>query len=70
MTLEAEVDDFLSQHRIALVGVSRDAAAFSNQVYTDLKAKGYHLIPVNPIMQEFQGERCYPNREKYPPGVV
>ena len=70
-TLEARVDDFLAQKRIAVAGVSRDNSRHpvGNLIYHRLKKTGHDVFPVNPHMQMFEGERCYPDLQSIPGGV-
>lgn len=70
-TLDAQVDDFLSQKRIAIAGVSRDNSRHpvGNQIYRRLKSTGHDVFPVNPNMQTFEGDRCYPDLRSIPGGV-
>jgi predicted CoA-binding protein len=70
-SLEAKVDDFLAQQRIAVAGVSRDATRHptGNLIYRRLKATGHAVFPVNPHMQTFEGDRCYPDLRSIPGGV-
>ena len=69
--LETKVQDFLAQKRIAVVGVSRDNSQHptGNLIYHRLKSAGHDLFPVNPHMQTFEGDRCYPNLQAIPGGV-
>jgi len=55
------VEDFLSQKKIAIVGVSRKKTKFGNAIYKELKQKGYNVFPVNLNMQTFEGDTCYPD---------
>lgn len=41
------IQEFLSKKRIAVVGVSRQAADFSRMLFRDLAARGYDVVPVN-----------------------
>jgi len=70
-TLEARVDDFLAQKRIAVAGVSRNDSHHptGNLIYHRLKTTGHDVIPVNPHMQTFEGDRCYPDLRSIPGGV-
>ncbi|HET9386262.1 MAG TPA: CoA-binding protein [Gemmatimonadales bacterium] len=70
-TLEAKVDDFLAQKRIAVAGVSRDNSHHpaGTLIYRRLKKTGHDVFPVNPHMQTFEGERCYPDLKSIPGGV-
>jgi len=70
-TLDAKVDDFLAQKRIAVAGVSRHNGRHpvANLIYRRLKKTGHDVFPVNPNMQTFEGDRCYPDLQSIP-GVV
>ncbi|MGB2715289.1 MAG: CoA-binding protein [Vicinamibacterales bacterium] len=70
-TFEARVEDFLAQKRIAVAGVSRDNSRHpvGNLIYHRLKKTGHDVFPVNPHMQMFEGERCYPDLRSIPGGV-
>ena len=54
------VDDFVNQKSYAVVGVSRNKRKFGNTIFRELKKKGIKAFPVNPNMNEFEGEKCYP----------
>ena len=70
-TWDAKVHDFLAQRRIAVAGVSRDNSqhAASNLIYRRLKGTGHDVFAVNPHMQSFDGDRCYPDVRSIPGGV-
>lgn len=70
-TLETKVNEFLSQQRIAVVGVSRNNNHHpaGNLIYRRLKTTGHDVFPVNPHMQTFEGDRCYPDLRSIPGGV-
>jgi predicted CoA-binding protein len=70
-TLETKVHDFLAQQRIAVAGVSRDKSHHpaSNLIYERLKRTGHDVFPVNPNLQSFAGDRCYPDLQSIPGGV-
>ena len=69
-SLETKVEDFLAQKRIAVAGVSRNNHhAAGNLIYHRLKKSGHDVVPVNPHMQTFEGDRCYPNLQSIPGGV-
>ena len=71
ITLEAKVHDFLAQKRIAVAGVSRNNGHHpaGNLIYRRLKETGHDVFPVNPHMQTFEGDRCYPDVPSIPGGV-
>ena len=70
-TFEAKVHEFLAQKRIAVAGVSRDNRRHpaGNLIYHQLKRTGHDVFPVNPHMQTFEGDRCYPDLRSIPDGV-
>src|SRR4026209_1547662 len=70
-TFDAKVSDFLAQRRIAVAGVSRDNShhPVGNLIYRRLKSTGHDVFPVNPNMQTFEGDRCYPDLRSIPGGV-
>src|SRR5262245_54414910 len=70
-TLEEKVQDFLAQKRIAVAGVSRHNSHHpaGNLIYRRLKTSGHEVFPVNPNMQTFEGDRCYPDLQSIPGGV-
>lgn len=69
--LETKVDDFLAQKRIAVAGVSRDKShhPVGNLIYQRLKKTGHDVVAVNPYMQTFEGDRCYPDVQSIPGSV-
>jgi uncharacterized protein len=70
-TLDMKVHDFLAQKRIAVAGVSRDNSRHpaANLIYRRLKNTGHDVFPVNPHIQTFEGDRCYPDLQSIPGGV-
>lgn len=69
MTKKELIEKFLSADRIAVAGVSRNQHKFGYSVYSGLKSKGYNVVPVNPNIPEFEGEKCYPSVEAIPGSV-
>ena len=70
-THETRVHDFLAQKRIAVAGVSRDHSHHpaGNLIYRRLKKTGHDVFAVNPHMQTFEGDRCYPDLQAIPGGI-
>ena len=70
-TLDAKVDDFLAQKRIAIAGVSREKSRHpaGNLIYQRLKNAGHDVFPVNPNIQTFEGDPCYRDVKSIPGGV-
>jgi predicted CoA-binding protein len=70
-TIETKVDDFLAQKRIAVAGVSRNNShhPVGNLIYRRLKTTGHEVFALNPHMQTFEGDRCYPDLRSIPGGI-
>ncbi len=70
-TLNEQVQEFLAQRRIAVAGVSHDNSRHpvGNLIYHRLKDTGHEVFAVNPTMESFESERCYPNVKSIPGGV-
>ena len=70
-TFDTTVNEFLAQKRIAVAGVSRNNShhPIGNLIYRRLKNTGHEVFPVNPHMQTFEGDRCYPDLRSIPGGV-
>jgi predicted CoA-binding protein len=70
-SLSAKVEEFLAQKRIAVAGVSRENSRHpvGNLIYQRLKSTGHDVFPVNPHMQTFEGQPCYPDLKSIPGGV-
>jgi predicted CoA-binding protein len=51
---------------IAIVGLSDKKERASNFVGSYLKQEGYKIIPVNPLLTEVFGEKCYPDLKSIP----
>lgn len=47
--------------RIAVVGHSDDPGRTSYQIAQYLRAVGYTVLPVNPLLTGIEGEPCYPS---------
>ena len=61
MNSKKVVEDFIAQKKIAVVGVSRKKTKFGNAIYKELKQKGYNVFPINPHINNFEGDTCYPD---------
>jgi predicted CoA-binding protein len=64
------VEQFLSQRRIAVTGVSRSPKDHgANVVYRRLRDRGYAVFAVNPNTDSVEGDSCYPDLQAIPGGV-
>jgi predicted CoA-binding protein len=68
---ETRVHEFLAQKRVAVAGVSRDQSHHpaANLIYRRLKQSGHEVFAVNPHLQSFEGDPCYPDLKSIPGGV-
>ncbi|MDH3267692.1 MAG: CoA-binding protein [Ignavibacteria bacterium] len=69
MNSKKVVEDFLAQKKVAVVGVSRKKTKFGNAIYKELKQKNYQVYPINPNMDAFEGNTCYPDLLSLPEKV-
>jgi uncharacterized protein len=63
------IDDFLSQKRIAMVGISREPRSFSVSLFEELCRRGYDMVPVNPNTPNVLGHRCFARLQDVEPSV-
>jgi len=69
MKASESINLFMQQPHIAVVGVSRNKNKFGNAVYRSLKKKGIKVLPVNPHLTHFEGDKCFSSIETLPPDV-
>jgi hypothetical protein len=55
------VDQFLALKKIAVVGVSDKRETGCNLNYQKFKSSGYTTLAINPRLNSFDGDPCYPN---------
>ena len=60
------IEDFLAQKRIAVVGVSDQRETGCNLAYRKFKESGYEVSAVNPRIESFEGDPCYPDLASIP----
>lgn len=68
-TLKEAAREFLSQRRIAVVGVSRDSQQPANLIYRRLRDAGHEVFAVNPNAAEVEGDLAYPAASAVAGGV-
>jgi uncharacterized protein len=69
MSSMAVIQDFLSQKRIAVVGVSHDPKDFSRGLFRTLRERGYDAVAVNPVLQSADGAPCFASLAEISPPV-
>ena len=63
------IENFLSQQRIAMVGLSHDSMDLSVKLFEELCRRGYDVVPVNPHLAEVMGRRCFARVQDIQPPV-
>jgi uncharacterized protein len=58
MTELKQIQDFLAEKRLAIVGVSRNAKDYTRIVFAEFVKRGYDAIPINPQATEIDGKPC------------
>ena len=69
MITNESIENFLSGHRLAVVGASDEKSNFGGAVYRALREHGYEPVAVNPNATSVAGDPCYPDLRSVP-GVV
>ena len=64
--IDSLVQDFLSQKKIAVVGISDKRETGCNLAYHKFKEAGYDVAAVNPRLPSFEGDPCYPDLKSIP----
>ena len=64
--LDILVQDFLTQKKIAVVGVSDKRETGCNLAYKKFKENGYQVYAVNPRLTTYDGATCYPDLKSIP----
>lgn len=65
-TLQERADEFLTQERIAVVGVSSKQKNAANYIYDKLKKTGHTVYAINPNATSIDGDPCYPDVKSTP----
>ncbi len=70
MATHQSIQQFLSQKKIAVAGVSGKKSKFGNALYNELKKKGYDVFAVNPNLEEYDNKKCYHKLSALPDDVT
>lgn len=63
------IEAFLTQRRIAMVGVARSEREFSRKLFAEFVRRGYDVAPVNPNVEAIDGRECYARLQDIQPPV-
>ena len=58
--------EFMAQKTFAVVGATDNPEKYGNQIFKNLKSRGYKVYPVNPKLKELDGVKCYPSLADIP----
>ncbi len=64
------IRQFLTQKRLAIVGVSQKPGDFSRQLFRQFCESGYDVVPVHPQAREIEGQTCYARVQDIQPPVT
>jgi predicted CoA-binding protein len=67
--LDNLVQDFLTQKKVAVVGVSDKRDTGCNLAYQKFQENGYQVYAVNPRMSTYKGQPCYADLKSIPEKV-
>ena len=60
------IGEFMAQKTFAVVGATDNPKKYGNQIFKNLKSRGYEVFPVNPKLKELDEVRCYPGLADIP----
>jgi predicted CoA-binding protein len=63
------IKEFMSQRKFAVVGATDDTRKYGNEIFKNLRSRGYEVYPVNPRLKELEGTKCYPSLSDIPARV-
>jgi uncharacterized protein len=70
VNVKQAAEEFLSQKRVAVTGVSRIPKSHgSNVVYRRLRQRGYQMFAVNPNADRVENDPCFHDLKSIPGGV-
>lgn len=69
MTNLSQIEKFLANRRVAIVGVSRNPRDFSRTLFREFVARGYSVVPVNPLVSLIDDCHCFASLKEVSPPV-
>jgi len=60
------IKEFMAQKKFAVVGATDNPAKYGNQIFKNLKKRGYEVYPVNARLKELEGVICYTSLSDIP----
>jgi predicted CoA-binding protein len=69
-TTRAQIDKFLAERRIAIVGLSRHPQDFTRHILREFVKHGYDVVPVHPQSKVLAGRTCFARVQDIQPPVT
>jgi predicted CoA-binding protein len=63
---DSDIERLLDSQTVAIIGLSDDPEKYSYEVGEYLKSAGYRVVPVNPKIESFLGEKAYASLAEIP----
>ena len=60
------IKEFMAHKRFAIVGATNNPEKYGNQIFKNLRRRGYEVYPVNPRLKELEGVKCYASLDDIP----
>ena len=60
------IKEFMAQNTFAIIGATNNPEKYGNQIFKNLRGRGYEVYPVNPILEELEGVMCYASLSDIP----
>jgi len=60
------IKEFMAQKKFAVVGATDNSEKYGNEIFKNLRSRGYEVYPVNPRLTEIEGDKCYPRLTDIP----
>ena len=64
--MEDLTKEFMAQKRFAIVGATDNLDKYGNEIFKNLRSRGYEIYPVNPRLKELEGVKCYAGLDDIP----
>jgi uncharacterized protein len=68
-TTGSSIQRFVADKTLAIVGVSNGGKGFGNAAYSELKTRGYRVLPIHPTASAIQGDPCWRSLAELPERV-
>jgi len=65
-----DINSFLKQKNVALIGVSENKSKFGNAIFKELRTHEYSVYPIHPRLQKIDEVDCYRDIHELPEDVT